>query len=98
MKHTPGPWHILSGGFISNSVLSDWASDKHYVAQVKGGNIYNHANAHLIAAAPDLLEACKIAANNLRDEVNGLRDESEEDWDYEIETLEQAINKAEGKR
>ena len=94
MKHTPGPWHILSGGFISNSVLSDWASDKHYVAQVKGGDIYNHANAHLIAAAPDLLEVCKLArkyiAKMVADNVQTAVPPS-----VALEKIEQAITKAE---
>ena len=63
MRHTPGPWTVISGskkldywiqGPIVNEdefrdicSLSTWDSDE----RIK-------ANAHLIAAAPDLLEAC----------------------------------------
>lgn len=60
-KHTPGPWHIgetnpnfgpkvydAQGNFISD------------VASARSDRIGNDiANAHLIAAAPELLEACE---------------------------------------
>ena len=103
MKHTPGPWEYTKHAtkypdlFTYNIQQAQPDPDFNRVCGVTS-ELDSEADARLIAAAPDLLEACKIAANNLRDEVNGLRDESEEDWDYEIETLEQAINKAEGKR
>ena len=57
-KHTPGPWYRLTGGIISATVGADWASDRHFVAQV---GRHNEANAALIAAAPDLLKACRAA-------------------------------------
>ena len=100
MKHTPGPWHILSGGFISNSVLSDWASDKHYVAQVKGGDIYNHANAQLIVAAPDLLGALKIITQRMEQGFN--RANPKGSWtimfsESDIKQIKQAIAKTEGR-
>lgn len=50
-KHTPGPWAVVSG--------HDWHSGQQY--GVKDVAPLNHtiteANANLIAAAPDLLEA-----------------------------------------
>jgi len=49
--HTPGPWYSLSGNVIANTVGPEWADDKHFVAHC------NPNNAHLIAAAPDLLQA-----------------------------------------
>lgn len=49
-KHTPGPWRtdkeIIRGG------------DDDYIAVIIAGNS-SDANACLIAAAPELLEACK---------------------------------------
>jgi hypothetical protein len=58
-QHTPGPWEIkdqpeetcqIKGGPQSATVIADvWCTDFSDGA----------ANAHLIAAAPDLLEACR---------------------------------------
>jgi hypothetical protein len=55
MKHTPAPWH-------SDGVLI-WAGDRVIAQADLAGVEYNEeirqANACLISAAPDLLEACK---------------------------------------
>jgi hypothetical protein len=50
-KHTPGPWRLW-GSADPSQVIS--AADC-FVAQTVGGN--DKANARLIAAAPELLEA-----------------------------------------
>lgn len=69
MKHTPGPWKFAS----------DQHSDyQHAIAAENGKHVgaayHNHpcrmtaeekANARLIAAAPELLEACETALTNL---------------------------------
>lgn len=50
VKHTPGPWHLVNGTQIRSA--------KHQIAKVwmmRGSE--GVANARLIAAAPDLLEA-----------------------------------------
>lgn len=56
-NHTPGPWYQLYGDHgrreISNSVTAHWASNEHYIGSV------NAENAALVAAAPELLEACQ---------------------------------------
>ncbi len=61
--HTPGPWKIGHAGIGHSDcrlIYSDYQRDEvagatHYIAHC----IYNEANARLIAAAPDLLEACE---------------------------------------
>lgn len=56
--HTPAPWDV--GNQPSNAIA--WrvvASDDRDVAHVFGSGAQSKANAHLIAAAPDLLEALK---------------------------------------
>ena len=66
MKHTPGPWEVSkSGSFVrlpapdnraicrmNHGSVWEWAQPK--------GSIEDRANARLIAAAPELLEACRM--------------------------------------
>lgn len=58
-KHTPAPWNLVWWGNerypFPLSVLAD--NDGAWVA--RDGTVSSEANAHLIAAAPDLLEACE---------------------------------------
>ncbi len=59
MKHTPGPWtvHKSNNGHGYNI----WANnDDHTLALA----VLDITNARLIAAAPDLLVACKHAASS----------------------------------
>ena len=52
-KHTPGPWKVEHGGVNSFDVwLEGWKVPK---------LTENEANAQLIAAAPDMLEALEMA-------------------------------------
>lgn len=76
-KHTPGPWKIEGQNIIGNEIngfICTWSGRK--------------KDANLIAAAPDLLEACKHVLEN-------LSEESEEVWEHEIAHLQYAIEKAE---
>ncbi len=50
MEHTPGPWTVAQNGFWYGVNLT-----------VDQDTDVRDANARLIAAAPDLLEACKVA-------------------------------------
>lgn len=78
-KHTPGPWTY--GGSIYRDMAFDIAGEKG-VAQVwKGPNAA--MDAHLIAAAPDLLTALIVAEGALREEAE-MR-ESSGDTDYVAE-------------
>lgn len=67
-KHTPGPWHLNHFEKFPASIHCAGG----YVAQATSGSMFElteeqrHANARLIAAAPELLEALK----NLDDAVN----------------------------
>ena len=80
-KHTPGPWEADGEGYIFGPGTS-------MIAETRGwgdDSINEVANARLIAAAPDLLEACKLALNAF--EKNHCID-----WN----DLSRAIAKAEG--
>jgi hypothetical protein len=61
-KHTPGPWNV--NGMHDNGTPEVWVYDDkadQLVARVICETKRHEANARLIAAAPDLLEACKAA-------------------------------------
>lgn len=101
--HTPGPWEISEEDrdeWRLLSVLGGLA--KRTVAQCghpEGSQ--NEANACLIAAAPDLLEALKLAEPYVA-HVYGLRVDSDNDEGAERalavgEACQRAIAKAEGK-
>jgi hypothetical protein len=71
-QHTPGPWTVDDGG-----IRCDHEHNYGIVAQVHDGHIYseytsdsatlefaNIADMHLVAAAPELFEACELAIPN----------------------------------
>ena len=76
MSHTPGPW-------------------KAHMKRVYFGDnpieMRSKEDAFLIAAAPDLLEACEIAIW-IKDQLEGKWGYSLEEWDI----IEKAIAKAKG--
>jgi len=65
-KHTPGPWQI--GPNFDDTFILVVSSDG-FVARTVAGN--DEANARLIAASPDLLAACKLAAEAAQDIARG---------------------------
>ena len=76
VKHTPGPWTYFVGnangrGLIRVEVCGT-ASENcgHHIASFTRGH-ENEANARLIAAAPDLLAACKLHAAWAKSEKDG---------------------------
>jgi hypothetical protein len=88
-KHTPGPWRISNGNFAnliegySGRHHGEWDDGFRAVASAQHceptGNYVNErenaeANARLIAAAPELLEACSLLLEALRSSnvSNGL--------------------------
>lgn len=92
--HTPGPWHVAGG------VIRD--GHDHDVAQIYGMRHWEpgfgplsvdeqNANANLIAAAPDLLEACRETLRVLEDPRSTTA------MPHTARMLKAAIAKAEGK-
>lgn len=79
-RHTPGPWKIQCGGFQQDDgfgISTDNAASKRVslVAECWPCLILDEshreellANARLIAAAPELLEACRLAVECIGDE------------------------------
>lgn len=77
-QHTPGPWAVVDRLKWSANGAQIWAGDLH-VASVSGkldkAPHQKAADAQLIAAAPRLLEACRVAAKaELYDPATGIID------------------------
>ncbi len=53
--HTPGPWEMIDDYGIG----FDIDSKNHHICRLTSNNTRFEANARLIAAAPELLEACR---------------------------------------
>ena len=64
MKHTPAPWHISNARSTKVDLIDNAKNEA--IGEIVWVDTRNTADAKLIAAAPDLLEAC-IEALNLFD-------------------------------
>lgn len=69
-KHTPGPWRLLpyenSGGHLTHAVEAEHSTLITYDLPCTSSHPELMANAVLIAAAPELLAACKAIAFDSR--------------------------------
>lgn len=69
MRFTPGPWHK----FIQNRMSSDYKiiikAGSLSIAELSNNDVAGQSNANLIAASPDLLEACNAAFRALADKT-----------------------------
>jgi hypothetical protein len=76
-KHTPGTWKVMGGMVVvegENGRLTDVADCCTGAASVKDPFTIA-ANARLIAAAPELLEACEAALQVLGDAMPDVLDD-----------------------
>jgi hypothetical protein len=102
-KHTQGPWEFPGGRVWPNNgapVFATRDGQRTLVAEVNDLNNYNldpevAANARLITAAPELLEACRKAGEFL-DNLPLKGEASAERYDLTA-TIEEVIAKAEGR-
>jgi hypothetical protein len=95
MKSTPGPWKIRNHWITDSTEIVTIGTiqvvtplDATLNIDLEVGAPSNPANAHLIAAAPDLLEACKYALQELE----------EENFPHTKDALTKALTKAEGRK
>jgi hypothetical protein len=63
-KHTPGPWYLKDVIEADGRPVCKIMSDGQFVAYVHAHQ-RNVANARLVAAAPDLLEALTVLTDNI---------------------------------
>jgi hypothetical protein len=77
-KHTPGPWEAFEGGrFGKDVVITSQSRIDNSKGSICEMDIYfdgehgeqQEANAHLIAAAPDLLEALESALKQMEHDI-----------------------------
>ena len=85
MNHTPGPWKY--GALVDDSNHYYIKAGVYWIAEICGGTGQDTENAHLIAAAPDLLAACEAALAGLEETIH-MRQQREQ--------LKAAIAKARG--
>jgi len=97
-KHTPGEWYAKREGFSTVYVFSriggGLVQEVAACGPTNGGVDQQEANARLIAAAPDLLEALKKLLNEC--EQAGLTDARDFKWPQVTSLASAAIAKAEG--
>lgn len=103
IPHTPGPWYVerkYDGG-ATVAIIRDWVSRDNCGIAVHGPELWIHginavemieANAHLIAAAPEMLDALQHARAFIDTERCACGD-----CDALIAHVDAAIAKAEGK-
>lgn len=92
-KHTPSPWRVEEDSTIYGSRKDK--GDKFEIADCKGYKEEREANAHLIAAAPELLGAL-INADWLIDELTQTTLTEDSEYLEIFAQIKQAIAKAKG--
>ena len=101
-KHTPGPWEH-SGRFVYRRVDDDYRFEVASAECARDATLAQsrkaEANARLIAAAPDLLEACYSMLNVHMAAKIGAQAEACKGFDleYHFDKLRKAIAKAQAK-
>jgi len=75
-KHTQGPWITKRDGFstvyVEARIGGGWLQEVAACGPTANGSEEQEANARLISAAPDLLEACQTFSEWLRREESGF--------------------------
>ena len=89
MEHTPGPWRVVRPEYTNEHltrIVPRVRQDGSFPFYCSLGGENREANARLIAAAPELLEACRELLEWTRDCVLNA---------HTLEKIEAAITKAE---
>ena len=95
-KHTPGPYHVaVEDRRALESRCSVWGPQSDAPLAVIPDGPTAQADAHLFAAAPDLLQACRSALGVLYASKSGRKEWNKHSL-IAIGLLESAIQKAEG--
>lgn len=101
-EHTPGPWQTDQTFDVTGKAdtkhnatpaISIYGNGSQIALVLGNGNGESASNARLIEAAPDLLEACRLARLALR-----ATSKADKDYSMELELLNKAINFATGEK
>lgn len=102
VKYTPGPWMLNIGTLKGGHILvyaEGYGVAKVYDEETESRTT-NMANARLIAAAPDLLEALQDALGALEQDYDIGKDANDSDWEglayQRLQNARAAIAKALG--
>ncbi|MBS7790293.1 hypothetical protein KTR66_09815 [Roseococcus sp. SDR] len=87
-KHTPGPWAVSDGGVFP----AIWDADGRHLATMSDCGDEMEANAQMMAAAPDLLAALRVALDHMQASIETCRRAP-----HDIAAARAAIAKAEGR-
>jgi hypothetical protein len=87
-KHTPGPWAVVDDYGMAFEIESRTSG----VARVSTADVRAEANARLIAAAPDMLEALQLVEDNFLPFL--IQNEYTPEW---FVAVCKALNKAHGR-
>ena len=96
MSHTPGPWMVTDDGLgvcVATGNYKTEGTDDWTIADCQHGWCQCEANARLIAAAPELLEACEAVLPTIESLVFNCKNPSEVEL---LDQVQQAIKKAKG--
>ena len=93
MKHTPGPWKVKINGIDIIAVGDTEETSPLARVNLAWSDIDTaKANARLIAAAPELLKACRVAIETFDDDAPGAGDTEK----GALRRLRAAVSRAEG--
>jgi hypothetical protein len=96
-QHTPGPWSLgssLTDGYHFKRIEATVNGKRRYIATVDIEN--DDANARLIAAAPDLLEALTNIFSGIETGLVRIDTDADEAWSNALGKARAAIAKATG--
>lgn len=98
MKHTPGPWQSYNGEVTTRKTLGRSFRRIAVVQDYGLGSLpeVDEANAKLIAAAPDLLEALESACGCIEASLDEVPSETREAMESDLARYRAVIAKAKG--
>ena len=112
-QHTKGPWRVVAPkdglNIEGHAVTADLHTGRYVIAEMRGPISFDEdwANAHLIAAAPDMLEALELAVSTIEKDNPEIRFLKEHTSDFNVPptyleqilpVLKKAIAKARGEQ
>ena len=99
-KHTPGPWAVSRGAQSYPYSIESGSKTIAFIKNIKHIRVdtfaikETEANARLIAAAPELLEVCKLAAELVKTARRHFPKSMHNSDKFQLENINAAMGKA----